>query len=223
MDMQNKTILPVFPLDLVVFPSEPVALHIFEERYETMIGECRRRVEQGDTGEFVIVHSDGPSNAEVGTSVQVHKVLKTYEDGRLDLVALGVRRCRLDEWIPGCTYRQASVSLFQDEESDWDERLANRVYADYGQLIQRVTGDTPSDAFYSGKPGLSFLMAPTSGLALDDKQALLEMRSENHRLAFLEQHLARLLEKVPDVLQAVRSVHTSWQIKALIDDQKDGV
>src|SRR6476620_9896855 len=82
-----KRLIPLFPLQLVVFPRTQLPLHIFEERYKEMVGDAMR-----DNTEFgiVLAKEDGIVNA--GCTVIVEQMLKQYPDGRMDILTAGRRR-----------------------------------------------------------------------------------------------------------------------------------
>ena len=80
-------LLPLFPLQVVVFPRTPLPLHIFEERYKEMVGEAIRA--QTEFG-VVLSKDDGIVNA--GCTVRVEEVTKQYDDGRMDVLTRGCRR-----------------------------------------------------------------------------------------------------------------------------------
>ncbi|HEY0633428.1 MAG TPA: LON peptidase substrate-binding domain-containing protein, partial [Thermoleophilaceae bacterium] len=81
---------PLFPLGIVLLPSEVVPLHIFEERYKLMIGEC---LETG--GEFGIVWLSDEGLRDVGCTARVSQVLEELEDGRMNVLVAGGRPFRL--------------------------------------------------------------------------------------------------------------------------------
>src|SRR5215472_12444875 len=83
----QQNLLPLFPLRVVVFPRTPLPLHIFEERYKQMVGEAIRA-----KSEFGIVLAKEEGIVNAGCTVVVEKVLKTYPDGRLDIMTRGLRR-----------------------------------------------------------------------------------------------------------------------------------
>src|SRR5205085_12470649 len=87
----SSRLIPLFPLQLVVFPRTRLPLHIFEERYKEMVGNAIR-----DESEFgiVLARKDGIVNA--GCTVKVEKVLEMYPDGRMDVLTLGERRFEID-------------------------------------------------------------------------------------------------------------------------------
>ena len=82
--------LPLFPLDVVLFPEMVLPLHIFEERYKEMIAECLQ-----DNSPFGVLYAHDDRVATIGCTAEVSQVIKQYPDGRLDLVAVG------SEAIPG--------------------------------------------------------------------------------------------------------------------------
>lgn len=204
--------MPMFPLPMVVVPGEIVALHIFEPRYRAMIASCRDDEERGGPGEFLITAFVDGRPLSLGTAVTVHQILKTYPDGRHDLLALGRRRCNVVAIEPGAVgYGTAIVEDVPDESSDWDETVANRVFGLHRQLVTAATGDEPPAEEYAGLASLSFHIAPTAGLELAEKQHLLGLRSESQRLEFLVDRLKANLEAVTLAQRIVGSVHNAWQ------------
>ena len=94
-------LLPLFPLDVVLFPGTPLPLHIFEPRYKEMIGEClaEHRI-------FGVVRAVEQGLAEVGCTAEIVTVVKEYPDGRLDLVTEGRKRfelCASTRNVPSCS------------------------------------------------------------------------------------------------------------------------
>ena len=77
--------LPLFPLQLVVFPGEKLKLHIFEPRYKQLVGECRDEKMTFGLPAFF----DGRV-AEYGTEMRLLTIFKTYDDGRMDIMTEGV-------------------------------------------------------------------------------------------------------------------------------------
>ena len=79
--------IPLFPLQVVVFPRTRLPLHIFEERYKVMVGEAIR-----EDSEFGIVLAKDEGIVNAGCTVAVEKVLQMYPDGRMDILTRGRRR-----------------------------------------------------------------------------------------------------------------------------------
>ena len=104
-------LIPLFPLQVVVFPRTELPLHIFEERYKEMVGNAIR-----DNSEFgmVLARDEGIVNA--GCTVAVEKVLQMYPDGGMDILTRGKRRFEIASLDQEKDYLQAEVTFFDDED-----------------------------------------------------------------------------------------------------------
>src|SRR5579875_524024 len=119
---------PLFPLGLVVLPSEFVPLHIFEERYKTMIGECLAREQ-----EFGVVWLSDDGLREVGCACRIERVLERLEDGRMNILTRGTRPFRVLERQSNLAYPAGVIEFLADREEEVDSRLleqARQAYAD---------------------------------------------------------------------------------------------
>ena len=105
------TELGLFPLGMVLLPTEQVPLHIFEERYKELIAECL-----ADESEFGLVFADGDGVRESGTRAAVIQVLARLEDGRMNIVVEGRERFKLLELTGGRSYQTGEVEPFLDED-----------------------------------------------------------------------------------------------------------
>src|SRR2546427_2454313 len=109
----QANLLPLFPLQVVVFPRTQLPLHIFEERYKEMVGEAIR--EKSEFG-VVLVKEEGILNA--GCTVVVDKILKSHPDGRMDIIARGIRRFEIVMLNQEKAYLRGEVAYFDDDEPD---------------------------------------------------------------------------------------------------------
>ena len=107
----EQTLLPLFPLQVVLFPRTPLPLHIFEDRYKEMIGEVLSR-----QSEFGVVLASEKGICQQGCTASVEQVLRRYDDGRLDILAMGMRRFEILSLDDDKPYLQAVVRFFDDEE-----------------------------------------------------------------------------------------------------------
>ena len=96
--------LGLFPLGIVLLPTEQIPLHIFEDRYQELIGECL-----ADEREFGLVFADEDGLREIGTRAAVTEVLDKFDDGRLNIVAEGRERFRLVELTEGRSFQTGIV------------------------------------------------------------------------------------------------------------------
>src|SRR5437762_2525925 len=110
--MQAK-LLPLFPLQVVVFPRTQLMLHIFEERYKEMVGEAIR-----DKSEFGIVLAKEEGIVNAGCTVVVDSILKSHPDGRMDIMTRGIRRFEIVMLNQEKPYLRGEVTYFDDDETD---------------------------------------------------------------------------------------------------------
>jgi Lon protease-like protein len=166
---------PLFPLDLVALPGEIVPLHIFEDRYKTMMAECL------DAGtEFGIVWMSDDGLRDIGCACAIEQVLERLEDGRLNLLARGTRPFRVIERQGHLPYPAGVIEFVQDRPDDPDPQLAGSARAAYADLVKRATDREPEEQELDGMS--AYEMAATVDFGLDAKQGLLDLRSENARL-----------------------------------------
>ena len=183
--------LPLFPLGLVLLPGEPVPLHIFEPRYREMVALCL-----SDDLAFGILHASEKALARVGTTARIRRVVTRYDDGRLDIVVTGETRFRLTEVHRDKAYLCGDIEPVEDaEDADADAAVRQRVITQHMKLLEMAGGEVRPD-LYDEPPDVSFIVARNAGLELDQKQELLEMRSEGKRLAYLSGHFKQMIKRV---------------------------
>lgn len=170
---------PLFPLGLVLLPGEVVPLHIFEDRYKLMIGDCL----ENDTG-FGIVWLSDEGLKEVGCTARVTRVLDEMEDGRMNILVEGASPFRLLRRIEELPYPAGDVELLDDGEEPAGDG-ANEARERYAELVERVTDTRPESAELADLD--AYAMAATLDFELAAKQGLLELRSEGRRLERLSE------------------------------------
>ena len=166
---------PLFPLGIVALPHELVPLHIFEERYRTMIGEC---LEQGS--EFGIVWAADEGLRPVGCAMEITEVLERMEDGRLNILTRGTRPFRIVDEQHDLPYPAGTVEFLTDKAEQADPKTQAAAHEAYGSLVEQATDRTPDAEELASMS--AYEMAATVDFGLDAKQGLLDLRSENARL-----------------------------------------
>ncbi|HYE97012.1 MAG TPA: LON peptidase substrate-binding domain-containing protein [Rubricoccaceae bacterium] len=185
-------LLPLFPLNLVLYPDEPVPLHIFEPRYREMVRYCL-----DEEVPFGVVYASESSHADVGCSARIRRILTRYDDGRLDLLAQGEDRFRIVEIFRDRAYLTAEVEPFGPaaEPGAVDVDARERMITQHLKLLE-IAGEKLRPSAYEAARWASFVVARNAGLDLEDKQRLLEMPTENERVHFLVEHVGALLARV---------------------------
>src|SRR5438067_7568762 len=129
---------PLFPLGLVALPGEAIPLHIFEERYKTMMNECLR----GGT-EFGIVWLSDDGLRETGCACSIERVLERMEDGRMNLLARGTRPFRVLQRQAHLAYPAGVIKFLEDRPEALDPELVDGAREAYSQLSRRATDNEP--------------------------------------------------------------------------------
>ena len=169
--------LGLFPLGLVLLPSERAPLHLFEPRYRQLYADCVL-----DDSPFVVVQAGPTGTAEVGCSARFETLVRRFEDGRLNVIVEGLAPVRLVEETDGRLYFSARVETLADEPSEIPEGLAEEVLRRY-----RALGGLAEDAMPEAPEGtpLSYAVAAVFDIPAASKQELLETRNEGRRLSML--------------------------------------
>jgi len=171
-----NTLLPLFPLNLVLLPGTPLPLHIFEPRYREMISECLDRSQH-----FGVVRGKDQELAEIGFTAEILTVTKKYPDGRMDIVTEGRARFEVIQVNHERSFLQAEVLYLQDEPGvDSQEEIAQALKL-HGEIMT-LAGAEPEKSSEVDEQQLSFHLAGSLPLDLDFKQTLLAMKSEAERL-----------------------------------------
>ena len=187
--------LGLFPLEAVLLPAERVPLHIFEPRYQELIGECLEQER-----EFGFVFEDDNGIRQIGTRATVVEVLERFDDGRLNIVVAGGERFRIVREAVGHAYRTAVVEAVVDDDTSSDRSLRERaleLYRAVGHLVDVEIDEPNPDAV-----ALSFGLAARVDFGAERKQDLLDLQSEQERLRIL----ISLLERASEAITLERAV-----------------
>ena len=185
----------LFPLGVVLLPTERIPLHIFEERYKELIGECLET-----DGEFGLVFADDDGMRGTGTRAAVVEVLERFPDGRLNIVVEGRDRFRIVQETSGRSFDTAEVEDLRDEETGTPNQQDLAECLQAYQRLADAAGAEPAELDQSGA-SVAFQIAAGIDFAPELKQELLELRSEGERLV----KLAELLDRAVDVVLLQRS------------------
>ena len=205
--MPDSYFLPIFPLDLVLYPGEQLTLHIFEERYKEMIAFCL-----GDESPFGIVLVKEEELQKIGCTASIEEVIARYPDGKMDILVAGGKRFHVQEIDEEKSYLRANVTDLQEPEEPLEKETRERVITQHMRLLE-LAGHEIRPQLYSNEKSLSFFIAHNAGLNVDQKQAVLEMITENERIAYLAGYLARLIPQVEQFEDVRRKVTSNGHFK----------
>jgi Lon protease-like protein len=179
----------LFPLQLVLLPTERVPLHIFEPRYKELIGEC---LEEGL--EFGLVLEDEDGRRDVGTQAAVVEVLQVFDDGRMNVVVEGRQRFRLVELTAGREFLTGEVEPVEDDPDPAPPEEVEAALGVFRRLVEVAESDVDEPDPAVGD--LSFELASRVDFGHELKQEILELRSERRRLKRLVEILGRAVEAI---------------------------
>ncbi|HBY64227.1 MAG TPA: ATP-dependent protease La domain-containing protein [Solibacterales bacterium] len=181
-------LLPLFPLEVVLFPRTPLPLHIFEDRYKEMIGEAI-----DGNSEFGIVLAREKGILNVGCTAVVQEVVRRYDDGRMDIIATGRRRFEILTLDEERAFLRGQVEMFDDEDARDPAPEMRQAALDACLALRHVMGDNgPEPAM--GDRQLSFQLAQALP-DLDLRQLLLRSKSERERLQLLAENVPMIITR----------------------------
>jgi Lon protease-like protein len=196
---------PLFPLGLVLLPGEVVPLHIFEERFKQMIGECL-----DEEREFGILWLADDELKQVGCAARITRVLERFDDGRLNILVEGTTPFRLERRIGDMDYPAGDVELL-DDAPDTDEEALERTRKTYGDLVEEVTDSRPEPETLAGLG--AYGMAATVDINAAAKQVLLELRSEPARLEQLDALFTEALQRIRTAARVAEQASGNGHLK----------
>lgn len=199
---RDAVLLPLFPLNLVLFPGMPLPLHIFEERYKAMIGKC------ADTQQpfGVVLIKEGLEVGEpadpfmTGTSARIVRV-EALDDGRMNILTMGERRFQVMEITQKVPHLQGQIQYLDEEPGDTPSQVLAEIkdgYSAYLRNIEALSGGWTANADLPEDPVLlSYAVASSLDIPTDVRQQILESATAAQRL----ETLVPLLSKGNEILQ----------------------
>jgi Lon protease-like protein len=196
---------PLFALGIVALPTESVPLHVFEERYRTMIEECLQ-VES----EFGIVWLSEDELKPTGCACEIERVLERMDDGRLTILVRGTRVFRLLQRQDDLPYPAGIVEFLTEHEETPDSEAAREAHELYAELVEQATDRTLAEQELEAMD--TYAMAATIDFGTEAKQELLELRSENARLRLLTLLLRAAIKQVELVERAETRARSNGKV-----------
>lgn len=202
--------IPIFPLNIVVYPGEDLNLHIFEPRYKQLIQEC---VELKKTFGIPSVIKDRVG--EIGTVMEVREVVKQYDNGEMDIRTKGLNVFRILETIPSVPDKLYSGAIVKHivTEDDGNRELMQKVVTSIRQLHQLLnvnkTFPKPDEQL------TSYDVAHHIGLSLEEEYEVLGLEREVQRQEYLRRHLGKVIPVVQEMESLKARVKLNGHFKNL--------
>ncbi len=183
--------LGLFPLGTVLVPGELMPLHIFEPRYKDLIADCLEHEHP-----FVLLYADDDGAREIGCTAVITEVLERFDDGRLNIVIEGEQVVRVVGLTRDRSYLSGRVTPAEDDQQG-AEAAGLRAVELY-QKIAELTGVEADAAVTASSGPTSYAIAARVEIPSEDKQRMLEHRTELGRLELITDILQRGLERIAE-------------------------
>jgi Lon protease-like protein len=180
-------LLPLFPLDLVLLPGVPLPLHIFEPRYKEMIKECLEK-----KSPFGIIRVKQESFVNTGCTAEIINVLKTYPDGRMNILVEGQKRFEVLQVNQERSFLRAEVFYLEDEAEPAAAADIEKALALHGEIMA-LAGAKAEETERTNASQIAYRLAGSLPFDPDFQQALLEMNSEARRVREIISFFERIL------------------------------
>jgi len=179
---------PIFPLPLVLLPTELAPLHIFEDRYKRMINRCLNESE-----DFGILWLGDDGLAEIGCTARITELIDRMEDGRMNILVRGGQPFRLLRRVDELAYPAGDVEFLDDDEGAPNAQ-SEAARASYAEVVEKATDQRPDAGDLADMD--AYGMAATIELEPALKQRLLDSRSEEERLGIVEKLFEKAVERL---------------------------
>ena len=198
--MDNTVEIPLFPLPLVLFPGMQLPLHIHEEKYKEMVGECPK-----SESEFGILLLNDDQLSNVGCTARVTQIHTQYADGNLDIFTEGRRRFHVLDLLQRGDSLEATIEYFDDENDDVPDDLLERVLKSYQAMIKLQTRGLGGVKGIFDPKQFSFFIASTTDMEMEEKQTLLELTSTTERMRKLDGSLDQIVKRLEELARIERA------------------
>lgn len=198
--MNQPQRIPIFPLNVVLFPGMPLPLHIFEPRYKLMINRC-----MDEHLRFGMIVAGDSGMATVGTTAEIVQKVRDYPDGRMDILTVGRSIFSVKQIFDTEEYYEALVEYLMDVPYGENQASRSDLLDEFNRCHVLLFGQPWSPSSEGAPVPLSYLLAARLPLDLVEKQRLLEERDEHNRRTLLQQSLSRLIPQIADRQRIRRS------------------
>lgn len=203
--------IPVFPLNIIVYPGEPLNLHIFEPRYKQLIKECIE--EQRPFGIPVVLDK---KIEEFGTLLEVTELAKEYENGEMDIKARGIQVFRVLEIIkdlPDKLYSGAIVNYPENILEPGNSKTEALIISEVKRMYTLLNVE---DKFPTAEGGmLSYKIGHYIGFTALQEYEMLQLFTETLRLEYIRQHLKNMLPLIQGMEQAKARIQMNGHFRDL--------
>lgn len=203
--------VPIFPLEIIVYPSEPLHLHIFEPKYKELIKECI-----DEKKPFGIPVTLDKKVREYGTLMEVTELVKEYDSGEMDIKTKGRQVFRVLEVVkslPDKLYSGAIVSYPENKMEQDDTDLANLILKEVKRLYALLNVEEKFPV--GGNKPISYEIAHYIGLTKEQEYEMLTLFNEMQRLEYIRRHLNKIVPLIKEFEQVKARIQMNGHFRNL--------
>lgn len=201
-------LIPLFPLEIIVFPYESLNLHIFEPRYRELIQDCEQ-----DNIQFGIPYYRAGHPLKFGSIVELDKISNVYSDGKMDVKTKGVRPFEVKRYVktyPNKSYPGGYIEeLFWEDEADPELRVLIRAQLE--ELYQYMNIPKRPESLH--EDFITFQIAHKVGFNKDQEYAFLQMTAEKDRQTYMLEHLHKMIPMIKEAEEMRKKVQLNGHYK----------
>ena len=200
--------IPIFPLNIVIYPGESLNLHIFEPRYKQLITECVATKKL-----FGIPAVIDNKMQDYGTLIRIDEVTTLHENGEMDIKTKGEKIFRVLEVIkdvPDKLYSGAIVTYPENLEQG-NPDLMRRVVNSIRELHRLL--NVQKDFKKEDEHLTAYDVAHHIGLSIQEEYEILNLFDERQRQEYIKRHLAKVLPMVAQLEQLKEKVKLNGHFK----------
>jgi Lon protease-like protein len=213
--MNNTDKIPLFPLNVVLYPESQIPLYIFEKRYKLLIS---RSIEEKIP--FGINLEANGKIYKFGCTAQVHSVTDKLPGGEMNIIVAGVKRYILNKYEMGLNgYYIGEIEYQEDDNFDYNQNKLQESVMKYNELVEIVYRgqlskiDLSEVQWLDGSRSVSFYMAEKSGLSILERQTLLEINNENSRLDYMLNYFNEVMPKLKEAGKVAEIIKSDGYIQ----------
>ena len=202
--------IPIFPLNIVVYPGEELNLHIFEPRYKQLITECHEAKKP-----FGIPTVINNKLQEFGALVEIAELTKLYDNGEMDIKTKGLKIFRILELIkdiPDKMYSGAIVT-YPDNYGYSNPDTMRKLMASIRELhgLLKLSKDFKK----TDEEMVSYDVAHHIGLSPEEEYELMGLMDEKQRIEYIKRHLIKVIPMVSGLEQLKEKIKLNGHFKNL--------
>jgi Lon protease-like protein len=208
--------IPLFPLNIVVFPGEQLNLHIFEPKYKQLIQECFQ--EKKTFGIPTVIQGQ---ISEMGTLVNILSIEKEHENGEMDIKTIGTKVFTLLEIIkeiPNKLFSGGIVTYPTNVAIGLDHKMKNILDTlRYFHELLEVTKDYKKN----DNDLTTYDIAHHVGMSLEQEYEFLKLLREDQRQEYIQRHLKKMIPTIEELKNLKKRIQMNGHFRKLSIEDLD--